>query len=129
MAQYDRNINFILDTGADVTTIQPLDAHQLLGDDLFEIDFDRDLGSVGVAGTATASSLGVVRPAVFSLRTDRGGHISVNAHAVIAQPVPFEVSGVGNWNKPSVLGRDTLSRFGFRLDYRASDPVLLEVDR
>lgn len=128
VGDYVRNLEFMLDTGADATTLQTSDAHELMGDDLFLIDFERDPGLVGVAGVTAGSSASVIRPAVYSIRTDQGGHHIVNAHIVIAQPVPFELSNTGNWRKISTLGRDIMSHFGFRLDYRASEPVLLEVD-
>ena len=128
VGDYVRTIDFMVDTGADATTLQPRDAIKLMGDDLFRIDFERDPGIIGVAGVTAGASASVVRPAAYSIRTDQGGHYTVNAHVVIAQPVPSEQSDTGNWRRFSTLGRDVISRFGFRLDYRASEPVLLEVD-
>lgn len=125
---YVRTVDFMLDTGADATTIQPRDAHEMMGDDLFRIDFEHDSGRVGVAGVTAGSSANVVRPAMYSFRTDQGSYYTIDAHAVIAQPVPFEPSEAGNWRRPSTLGRDVMSRFGFRLDYRSSEPVLLDVE-
>lgn len=126
VGDYVRNIEFMLDTGADATTLQPRDAIELMGADLFRIDFERDPGLVGVAGVTAGASASVVRPAVFSIRTDQGGHYTVDAHVVIAHPVPFEQSDTGNWRKISTLGRDVISHFGFRLDYRLDPPVWLE---
>lgn len=126
VGDYVRNLEFMLDTGADATTLQPRDAIELMGDDLFLIDFERDPGLVGVAGVTAGSSASVVRPAVYSIRTDQGDHYTVNAYVMIAQPVPFEQSDTGNWRKISTLGRDVMSHFGLHIDYRLEPPAWLE---
>ena len=118
----------MLDTGADVTILQPSDAHRILRDDLFDIDFAKEETSVNVGGVGTEPARCVLAMTRYSFRTNRGRHFTLDAPILIAEPVPFRESREGNWDRISTLGRDVLYRVGFRLDYRSSQPVLLEVD-
>lgn len=119
----------MLDTGADVTILQPSDAFLILRDDLFGIDFNHEETSVGVGGVGAGSTRCAVAMTRYAFPTNQGRHFTVDAPILIAEPVPFRESREGNWGRPSTLGRDILYRVGFRLDYRARDPVLLEIDR
>ena len=121
-------VPFMLDTGADVTILQPRNAFLILRDDLFEIDFSDEATSVNVGGVGVGSTRCVVTMTRYSFPTNQGRHFAIDAPILIAEPVPFRESREGNWSRPSTLGRDILHRVGFRLDYRATDPVLLEID-
>ena len=117
----------MLDTGADITILQPRDAHALLKDAVFQIDFEQDETSVNVSGITAAPSLCVIRQASYAVHTDDGREHVIQAPILIAQPIPFEESEAGNWRKVSTLGRDIMSHFGLHLDYRLDPPVWLEV--
>lgn len=121
-------VPFMLDTGADVTILQPRNALLILRDDLFDIDFTNEATTINVGGVGAGSTRCVVAMTRYSFPTDQGRHFAIDAPILIAEPAPFRESREGNWNRPSTLGRDILHRVGFRLDYRVADPVLLEIE-
>ena len=109
---------FLVDTGADATVLEPRDSYALLGDELFDIDFDNDpwrRTGVGVGGTARS----VTRLARLSTMSDSGLYLGITDPICIAEPVPRVPSGerAGNWDAPSLLGRDILRFFEIHLDY------------
>ena len=105
--------------------LQPRDAHRLLGDSLFEIDFEQDPMRFSVAGVGLASLSCVSREACYRFRTTRGRHVTILLPILIARPVPGSPSQEGNWGRISTLGRDVLHRLSLRLDYRAEPAVVL----
>lgn len=115
----------MVDTGADVSILMPTDAHNLLREELFEVDFEHDPSRYDVSGFSAATTRCIVRPARYSFRTDLGLLHTIEAPILIAEPVPFEQSSGGNWNKVSLLGRDLIHRFVLAVDYAGSPPVRL----
>ena len=121
------DVDFMLDTGADITILQPRDAHGLLKSALFAIDFEHDEASVNVSGVAAVPSLCVIRRASYTVHADDERDHVLQAPILIAQPVPFEESEAGNWSKISTLGRDVMSHFALHLDYQSDPPIWLDV--
>lgn len=118
-------ISFMIDTGADVTIVQPRDAYLLFGASLFNIDFQDRRASFPVVGAGAETFACVTRPATYLFRTTEGRHHAVRAPILVAQPSPSEPSNAGNWTQHSTLGRDVLHRLSLRLDYRAEPAVVL----
>ena len=118
-------VRFLIDTGADVTTLNPRDASRILMEDLLEIDFAADSRRVrgrGIGGGVDQ----VVRDAALTLRSIDREQYEVELPILIAQPTPAEPGEHGNWRLPSLLGRDFLRHF--RLELHCGEPrsVLLE---
>lgn len=121
---------FLVDTGADATLLAPVDAYELLGNALFEIDFDDEakvFWSVGIGGYARS----VIRSAILSTVSDDGEFIGVFAPICIAEPVPRlpTPEHPGNWSTPSLLGRDILRYFEIRLDYFPEPAIALRFNK
>lgn len=120
-------VPFMLDTGADISMLQPDDAYRILQDGLFNIDFEDEQTTFDVGGVGAYSTRCALAMTSYSFPTSLGRHFTIEAPILIAEPVPFRESREGNWNRVSTLGRDILHRVGFRLDYRSDEPVLLEI--
>ena len=116
-------LSFMVDTGADVTIMQPRDSYQLMGEQLFEIDFRERQRSFPVMGAGAESIACVTRSATYLFRTNEGRHLAIEAPILVAQPSSNRPTNSGNWTQPSLLGRDVLHRLGLRLDYRM-EPAL-----
>ena len=119
----------LIDTGADSTLLEPMDAFELLGGAYFDIDFDRDPSrtiSVGIGGYARS----VTRLVILSTMSDDGRYIGIVVPIHIAEPIPRTPSETdpGNWHAPSLLGRDVLRYFELHLDYFPQPAVRLWFD-
>ena len=118
-------VDFQIDTGADVTVISPNDAIVILGSSYLTLNFSRDarlVSAIGVGGTARR----VVRDATLHLESTEGNPWRIVLPILIAEPVPRAPSRSGNWQLPSLLGRDFLRHFRLELSYGDAPQVLLE---
>lgn len=121
---------FLVDTGADATLLAPVDAYELLGDALFEIDFDDEAEVRWLAGIG-GYARSVTRSAILSTVSDDGEFIGMFAPIRIAEPVPRipTQEHPGNWGTPSLLGRDILRYFEIHLDYFPDPVIALRFDK
>ena len=123
--QMPGSIRFLIDTGADVTVIHPTDAARLLRGEFFALDFLRDTRLVDASGIGGIAKR-VVRDATLHLESTEGNHWRITLPILIAEPVPRTSPNTGNWQLPSLLGRDFLRHFRFELVYGDAPQVLLE---
>ena len=107
---------FLVDTGASFTLLSAGDAEDLLVEDYFEIDFERD-PSLIIAGGIGGLLRCVVRDADLSFRTDEGQSVDIRTPILIAErlyPHDGRRQPVGH----SLLGRDILGQGELTLAYR-----------
>ena len=105
---------FMIDTGADITIVQPRIAAQVLSSQTdqspTQVDVVQIFG-VGRGGVRTwARTLGI------SLEDDEGQEHWFSSTVLLVDP-NLQGSESAEWNLPSLLGRDVLSRFDFVLSY------------
>ena len=121
---------FLVDTGADATLLAPVDAYELLGAALFEIDFDDEAEVRWLAGIS-GYARSITRSAILSTVSDDGEFIGLFAPICIAEPVPRVPTqeNPGNWGTHSLLGRDILRYFEIHLDYFPDPVITLRFDK
>ena len=110
-------IDFLIDSGSDYSVLNPRDAHELLGDVLFKIDFVNDPTAVGVVGMGQGAVVTIEREVDIALRDEEGERVVLGLDMQIARPEPFRVARTGNWQLPSLLGRDVLEYLDLALSY------------
>lgn len=121
-AANNARIDFLIDTGAEQTTLYPNDAHEVLGAAFEAIDFDDDPNSVVVLSAGGEELVAVRANLSLTLYDDVDAPEQISNTLLIARPDPPDLSdpdaGRGNWDTPSLLGRDLLLRFDLHLSYR-----------
>lgn len=118
----DARIDFLIDTGNETTTLYPSDARKVLGAALDKIDFDADPNRVIMFGAGGDEIVAVQLPLALTLYDDVDDPALISNSALVVKPDPPDLSdpdaGRGNWDTPSLLGRDLLLRFDLHLSYR-----------
>ena len=109
-------IRFLIDTGADFTMLGAGDAEDLLVDEYFAIDFERDPFRVAVGGIGGIMRC-VVREADLSFRTEEGGEIDIHTPILVAERARLP-GGPQQAVTRSLLGRDVLGRGALTLAWR-----------
>ena len=104
---------FLIDAGSSATTLHPQDALELLGDDYFQIDFANDPHRVSARGVGGVVNR-VVRHATLGITSIDREPYFLRMRILIAEPTQSAPRGHGNWQLPSVLGRDFLRHFPAR---------------
>ena len=113
------SVQFLIDTGAEVTVLSAADSLSVLGGAVLGIDFVRDprrLQLQGIGGGAQH----VVRDATMTLRSIEGERYSVAMPILIAEPDLSRLADPLTPQLPSLLGRDFLRRF--HLNLACGDP-------
>ena len=122
----DPSIDFLIDTGADWTTLSPRDALSLLGRSYLDIDFDRSAGRIDLIGIGDGTGSAIVSPMeLWFLDTDGDDH-RITMMVAICKPSPATPGRHGNWMMPSLLGRDILKWFDLALSYNPPTVTLTE---
>ena len=111
-------VQFMIDTGADVTVLNSDDSLAVLGSAALDIDFARDPRSLSVMGIGGGAQH-VVRDAALTLHSTEGERHSIAMPILIAEPAPPRLAEPGPPLPPSVLGRDFLRHF--HLELRCGD--------
>ena len=120
----ETSVEFLVDTGSDMTLLSPSAAFAALGWQYFELDFQDPSLRIEMVGVGEAGAIVRTVDLVFQ---DDGGEDLVIATAVgIAEPKPAVPGWHGNWVTPSMLGRDVLRRFDFSLGYHPPAGTLTE---
>ena len=117
------DLDFLIDTGADATTLSPPGALTVLGADYWDVDFANDPLRLEAVGAGQGDHAMIVREAELILTDDEGKLASLRLPIMIAQPDP-RGPGQGNWQAPNLLGRDVLQYLDLALSYQ-TDEVLL----
>ena len=112
-------VDFLIDTGSERSVLNPDDAHALLGDSLFEIDFENDPSAVGLFGIGQGSVVTISREMEVTLRDEDGNDAAFELDVQFARPEPFELVSTGNWLLPSLWGRDLLDHLDLYLSYNS----------
>ncbi len=110
------DVDFLIDSGSDTTTLMPDDAYKLLGDRYLALPFSYDSSAIdisGVGGSYRALPLEVT----LRMRDEHDDPLSISQTVWIAEPDPGEPSLTGNWTLPSIFGRDAIRPGDFRLSY------------
>ena len=123
--QGDERVRFLIDTGADFTTLSPFATHRLLGNDYLNMDFSTLPGTLELQGIGGVH-LGIRTPAELLWRARDGAVFATLMHIVLVQPTPPTPGLHGNWTLPSLLGRDALRYFDLQLSYNPPTVTLLE---
>ena len=122
-----RDIDFLIDSGSDTTTLMPNDAYRLLGDPYLDLPFSQDPSAIdisGVGGSYRALPLEVT----LRMQDEHDDPLSINLTVWIAEPNPGEPSLIGNWTLPSIFGRDAIRPGDFELSYLNSTVTLIRPD-
>ena len=106
---------FLVDTGADFTMLGADDAEDLLVDEYFAIDFERDPFRIAVGGIGGVMRC-VVREADLAFHTEGGGEIEIRAPILVSERVGL--SGGRQAVTRSLLGRDILGRGALTLAWQ-----------
>ncbi len=102
-------VDFLIDTGADLTTICPADAVRIWGARYLAIDFEQDDTSEPVRGIGGSQLLIIRRKTRLTLfpSTERVRELHLERELSILPP------NSPSWINQSLLGRDLLSLFEF----------------
>ena len=109
-------INFLIDTGADITTISPLDAiyHQI---DFSKLEKKKGI-TIGIGGAQSCEY--EIRDVVFRFRGVGGNPIYAELDRIdVTDPGPEEKRDLHAFSIPSLLGTDMLQKLKFTYNSHA----------
>ncbi len=124
----NNQVAFLIDTGADYSTLNPKDAHRLFGDAYLDMDFSPGPATIEMHGIGDTPAHGIRTHADLAFRADDDSDLRLAIPIVIAQPAPPTPGRHGNWLIPSLLGRDILERFDLALSYNPPTVTLTEAN-
>lgn len=108
-------VSFLIDSGADRTSLTPDDASRLFGAHYFELNVADDPGLIGLSGVGRGLAPHIVREAELALYRDAGGVGIFELDILIAAPPPPGPDWISPL--PSLLGRDILEHLDLHLSY------------
>jgi hypothetical protein len=118
------DVDFLIDTGSQSSTLSEMDARTLLGTAYEELDFnDPNLRAsvFGIGGEIDAVSIEVS----MTLTDDVDVVEEFYGQLLVMRPSPPGLNGQENlWKPPSLLGRDVLLRFGLHAIYEQNSVYL-----
>ena len=123
----DPTVAMLVDTGADMTALGPRDALSLLGRGYLEMDFDQGPGAITARGFGEGDGSALLSQMELRLQDADGVDFPISLNVAICKPSPAEPGQHGNWNMPSLLGRDILEWFDLHLSYNPPSVTLTEV--
>lgn len=118
------DVDCLIDSGSDTTTLMPDDAYKLLGDRYLALPFSHDPSAIeifGVGGSYRALPLEVT----LRMHDEHDDPLSISQTIWIAEPDPGEPSLTGNWTFPSIFGRDAIRPGDFELSYSNNTVTLI----
>ena len=110
----DRRAHFtlLIDTGTESTTLFPRQALELFGSAFDQFDFDDPDRRIQIGDVGGALHAAIEEPIDLLFHDDADAPSTVSARVLVVRPNPSERSvGGGNWDTPSLLGRDLLLHF------------------
>ena len=121
-------VDFLIDTGADLTTLMPREAYSLLGDPYFNLDFEGAPESRLFEGVGGPGDHYLPLMVTLTFQDDVDVDISLDLEIWLARPYPDYPSSAGNWELPSLLGRDAIQPGDFELSYINGTVTLIRPD-
>lgn len=121
-------IDFLIDTGSDVTTVMPRDAYDLLGDEYFQLDFQGGTEALRIEGIGDGRYVALPFDVVLHLEDQLGNDVALGKRIWIAEPPEVEFSSQGGWALPSILGRDAIRPGDFEVSYINNTVTLIRPD-
>ncbi len=122
----DLDLEFLIDTGADFTILSPIDSLRLFGSAYLNFEFSAQDGLEVTGLGATPTVVRFIDAALKFIATD-GTLIELAFPVAIPEPHPRLPSPRGNWQMPSLLGRDALDFFDLAISYHPPTVTLTEV--
>ena len=120
---------FLVDSGSDITILMPSDAYEILGSDLFNIDFAGADEQIFVSGVGDSGYAAVpFENSRMLLEDEHQTVVEVGTRVWLAEPFPTQPSSGGNWALPSIFGRDAIRPGDFQLSYIESTATLIRPD-
>lgn len=120
---HSERIDFLIDSGSDTSILMPIDAERLIGNQLFVLDFEHHEQSVRVDGLGASAFRILPIEASLTLEDDAQSPLKIGTQLWVADPEP-----AGNWNEPSLFGRDAIRPGDFHLSYSNGTVTLLRPD-
>ncbi len=121
------DVDFLIDSGSDATTLMLEDAYRLLSDRFFELPFAQDGSGIDIHGVG-GSYRALPFDATLILKDQYDDPILLRQIIWIAEPTPSEPSISGNWEIPSIFGRDAIRPGDFELSYIKGTATLIRPD-
>ena len=124
----DRSVStrFLIDTGADFTTLGPADSFALFGPDYFRSDFVDRYPQIPMRGVGGDSASATIHEALLTFFAKNGGIIEKRIALGSVRPGPTQLHDYGNSSIPNLLGRDILQHFDLHLSYHPPSVTLTE---
>ena len=123
----DRRAHFtlLIDTGTESTTLFPRQASELFGSSYDQLDFDDPNRRILIGDVGGAFHAAIEEPIDLIFHDDSDAPSTASARVLVVRPNPSERSvGGGNWNTPSLLGRDLLLHFDLLISGSTSEVYL-----
>jgi hypothetical protein len=124
----DFPIDFLIDTGSDITSVMPHDAYRFLGDSYFLLNAIQDEQSLRIEGVGESAYVAIPIDAIVRLEDHLSNDVPVPKTLWIAEPPTQEYSLQGSWTLPSILGRDAIRPGDFQLSYIDNTVTLIRPD-
>ena len=116
-------VDFLIDSGSDTSILMPVDAERLIGEHLFTLDFEHGDLSVRLDGLGSSAFRILPSSASLTLEDDAQSPLTIGTLLWLADPKPE-----GNWNEPSIFGRDAIMPGDFELSYINGTATLIRPD-
>ena len=124
----EKSFDFLIDTGAEVTLLFPGQAQALFGSAFSDFEFDRSGARELVAGIDGVMSAVVPVPVNLNFHDEVDAPEPFHINILVVQPNPPNLDdpdlGLGNWDNPSLLGRDLLLHFDLFVSGSTSEVYL-----
>ena len=110
-------LDFLVDTGSDVTTVMPHDAYDIFGDEYFKLDFQGHPQRLSIEGVGRGEYGAIPLDAIVHLEDKLGNDVAISRRIWLAEPPREEFSDSGDWQLPSIFGRDAIRPGDFEMSY------------
>ena len=124
-----QDIEFLIDSGSDITILMPRNAYDVIGDNLFDTNFHGSGERAFIEGVGSSGYHAVpLNRASVSLEDEVQAQIELPIPHWVAEPQPRWASDDGNWALPSIFGRDAIRPGDFQLSYINGTVTLFRPD-
>lgn len=117
----------LIDTGSNVTVLMPQEAYRLFGDAYFGLDFDDASESMLIEGVGGAYR-SLPFDMLLAVEDEHFDLVRIERRIWIAEPDPDFPSDTGNWDLPSIFGRDSIRPGDSELSYVHGTVTLIRPD-